>query len=394
MIYLFTFLIIAVLTFRYDINGKKRYRDFCYFCILVLFVLIAGLRYRLGVDTTSYIFSFYHRIPDLQHISDMEDTMFAEPCFYFLCSFVKSIGGKFYHLQLIHAAFVNILLFFYIKKHSQYIYMCVLFYFLWAYTAYMMEEMRASMAVVLCFYGNDYMLERKWGKGLLLYAFAFLCHNSAILLVVTPFLLFLRFNFWGFVLLSFVPVIEFYIQYQFEDYLLLASIEADVTNKASSYLSSERYLAEHNIFYYLINIVTLVFYSLLAFVKIKKENNIKLLNLQPIVIIGLMFVIMQNNSGIFYRYVSFYKIYFIFYFVEFVILSLNKQDNLSEGVKIFRILVICVPLLYSMVGKYKESYIRYYPYSSIFDKSVDQKREKEYRNLRTDIELIIRENEY
>ena len=385
----------ALFSFRFDINGKRLYRRSCYFCILVILILIAGLRYRLGVDTAAYIYSYFHRIPDISHLDEMEGLMLNEPVFYFLCSFVKSLGGKFYIVQLIHAAFVNTLIFLYIKKHSNNIFLCILLYFIWTYTTYMMEEMRASMAVAICLFGNDYILEKKWAKGYLLYVLAFLCHNSAIFLFLTPLFVFLRFNIWGFICLIVIPIIEYSIQNHFNDYILLMSIEGDLTNKASSYLDTDRYFEEHNIFFYLFNIGIFMIYSIWAYVVIRKEKKSGgVAQLQPFIIIGLLFIIMQNNFGIFYRYVSFYKIYFIFFFAEFIIIKIKNSGILSTGIKILRVFILCIPLLYSMISRYKDMYMRYYPYSSIIDKSIDQERETEYKKLRSDFPLLINENEY
>ena len=51
MIYLIVIILLLLLSFRYDINGKTEGREQCYLAMLVIFILIAGLRWRLGVDT-------------------------------------------------------------------------------------------------------------------------------------------------------------------------------------------------------------------------------------------------------------------------------------------------------------------------------------------------------
>ena len=69
MIYFVVLLLLLILTVRYDINGKTEYRDQWYNAVLVILILIAGLRFRLGVDTVNYIYMFYHDIHFLLAIS-------------------------------------------------------------------------------------------------------------------------------------------------------------------------------------------------------------------------------------------------------------------------------------------------------------------------------------
>ena len=69
MIYLIVIILLLLLSFRYDINGKTEGREQCYLAMLVIFILIAGLRWRLGVDTPNYLDSFYHRYPTQDHFS-------------------------------------------------------------------------------------------------------------------------------------------------------------------------------------------------------------------------------------------------------------------------------------------------------------------------------------
>lgn len=185
------------LSFRYDINGKTRYRDESYFVVLVILILLAGLRYRLGIDTTRYITMFYYETPELDELkwSDME--FGTDPLFTVLNSVVLTLGGKFYVVQLLHATFVNTLIFKYIKKHTDTIFICVLMYFVYQNAAMNMEEMRASMSLVMCLFANDYMLDRKWVKGLLIFSVSCLFHASTVLVMVMPLFFFLRLNKLG-----------------------------------------------------------------------------------------------------------------------------------------------------------------------------------------------------
>ena len=124
MIYLFILILLLCLTLRYDINGKTKYRSQWYIIMLVIFILVAGLRWRLMVDTPNYIERFYHRTPLLK---DYSFDIGKAPFYTLINSIVLTLGGRFYVVQLIEASFVNILVFKYFKRHSKYIFTCLFF---------------------------------------------------------------------------------------------------------------------------------------------------------------------------------------------------------------------------------------------------------------------------
>lgn len=107
MIYLFILLLLLLLSFRYDINGKKKYRDQCYLILLVIFILVAGLRYRLGTDTIGSLDKFYTETPCVGDIS-IDYLSIKYPLWNLLSSLVYTVAGKFFVLQLIQATIVNL----------------------------------------------------------------------------------------------------------------------------------------------------------------------------------------------------------------------------------------------------------------------------------------------
>lgn len=392
MIYFTYILLLFFLVFHYDIRRKTKCKDTWYVGLCVATILIAGLRYRLGVDTIQYIDFFYHEVPYLGDFQNADKIVLWEPLYFFINSIVKSLGGKFYVVQLIQASIVNLLIFKYIKKHSDYVFMCVLFYFIWLFFSFTMEEMRASISVAICLFGNDYFLERKRMKGFLLYAVAFLFHNSTIILFITPFLLFLKFNLWGSLFLVVTPIFGLYIQNRFGEYLLLENQEYVLLMKAQGYINNDKYLVEHNLFYYLVDIGIYVYYSVLSICCIRNKDS-KIRSLQPFLLIGLFFLMLQSNLGILYRVVNFYLVYFILFFVEYF-MSLIKKSSLDIKLAFFRSIVIFLPFFYVVSTKYLTDYKRYYPYSSVIERDVDRNREALYHHYRTDVSLLIRENEY
>ena len=93
MVYFFTILLLLVLILCYDINGKKLYRNECYLFVLVIFIMIAGLRWRVMVDTPNYIYNFYHVYPSLEEFSFVDYPIGKDPFYVLINCFVISWGG-------------------------------------------------------------------------------------------------------------------------------------------------------------------------------------------------------------------------------------------------------------------------------------------------------------
>lgn len=380
MIYLTVFIVLVFLICRYDINGKIVNREFSFNFILVVLVVIAGMRYRLGADTPNYLYQFYHNTPKLWELSSDNFQWDGDPLFRLLNTVVLSLGGRFYMVQFLHAFFVNYLLFRYIKRHSQYIFTCVFLYFIWMYTYYNMEEMRASMSLVVCLYANDYILEKKWIKGYLLFIIAGLFHKSAYILLITPLFFWTKLNFVGYLIILGAYLFGVFVQSQFGDYIELLEFSEAASEKMEGYVRTNRYLEQGgNLNYFIAQIFPFLLYPVIAFIYNKrKNNNLELLKLQPLLLIGLAFVAIQASIELAYRYVHFYAIYLILYMSQLFV-DVVKNNKHLHGVAYMKTFVLLVPFLVVVARVQKDLYVRYYPYSSIIEKSVDRDREKDFR---------------
>lgn len=76
MIYLFIFMYLLICVILYDVYERKLHLRANYIVLYFLFTLIAGLRWRLGVDTVNYMNFFQYEInyllntlqsPDISH---------------------------------------------------------------------------------------------------------------------------------------------------------------------------------------------------------------------------------------------------------------------------------------------------------------------------------------
>lgn len=380
MIYLIVLFVLIILSVRYDIQGKTKYRDEWYLGMLAVFILIAGLRWRIGTDTVGYLYKFYHVNPYLENFSFKNYPIGKDPLYVLLNSIVKTLWGRFYVVQLIHASFVNILLFNYIKRHSQCIFTCIFFYAIYGYLGYNTEIMRASMSIVVCLYANDFILNKKWFKGYLLYFVALLFHAQTIVMFFTPFLFFLKLNRKGLVTLCIALVFGFFVQGLLGDYLELLEFGDRIQDKAEAYVESDRYGGSKSfngilkIFAYIITALCCLF-----FLK-KKRFSCDLLKLEPLMMLYMFFLAMNIGMAITYRYVDCYKIYAIFLFAEFFV-YLAKDRRFSFGLSYCRAILffslLFVAIYFNLFNK-KEPYKKYYPYTSIIDKTIDPDKEKKF----------------
>lgn len=380
MIYIAVLFLLVILSFHYDINEKKENRDFWYLVCLLIFIFIAGLRWRLCVDTPNYINMFYHEYPTIQEFSWDDFSIGEDPLYVLINSIVKTCGGRFYMVQLIQASFVNILIFAYIKRHTSHIFTALLFYALTSYLGYNMDIMRASMAIAVSLFANDFFLEKKWIKGYLLVIIGCFFHAQTILLLILPFFVFLRFNKIGIIILLGGIFLGKIAQALLLDYMFLFDANEAVSGKMAGYLEDEKYGTQGGNFnFFIVNILPTLIYCVLSLLYLKwKNSELKILKLEPFLMFGFFFLIMQMSLQIAYRFVDFYRIYFVLFMGEAFVTWLKKSSVLSISVATLRTYIFFLPYFVFINWSYFTHFEWIYPYSSVIERSVDQRRESSY----------------
>ena len=380
MIYFLILFLLLILAVRYDIQGKSKYRDHWYLAVLVILIFVAGLRWRLGVDTPNYLGFFYHKYPDLDHFSFEDWPIGKDPFYVLINSIVKSMGGRFYIVQLIQATIVNGLIFLYIKKHCKSIFTCALLYFVISYTGYCMEIMRAAISIVICLFGNDYILERKWVKGYLLYMLALMFHAQTVVLFVLPVLFFLRLNKFGAMALVAAFIAGHIIQAALGDYLMLLDMDGAIGDKAEKYAESDQFGDQGgNMNFFIVFILPNLIYGVLTLIYMKRyHRESRLLKFEPMLMLGMMFLMMQMSMQIAYRFVDYYRIYFMMFCAEFFV-YIAKNVKLSRGLAYCRAWILIFPFVFLLAfPKLTSKRYRYAPYSSVIERKVVKERELRY----------------
>lgn len=181
----------AILYFsvKYDFQGysmiqaKKPYMFLC-----LCFALLAGLRFYVGSDTHNYVydFSIMPEIPKLLEYHRWE-SRYQLGWDIYVC-IIKTISDNFVFVQLITAAIVNVVIFWFIKRNTSNMFLALLSYFILNYFEYNMEIMREAIAIVLGLVAVKFYEENKRLYFILLLLLAFEFHISAVILVVVPFI--------------------------------------------------------------------------------------------------------------------------------------------------------------------------------------------------------------
>lgn len=380
MIYIIVLLLLLCFSLRYDINGKTKYRDECYVVMLIVFILIAGLRWRLMMDTPNYIYNFYHLYPSLEDFSFIDYPIGKDPFYVLINSFVKSAGGRFYVVQLIEATVINVLVFKYIKRHSSYLFTCLFFYAITCYLGYSMETMRASFSFVLCLFANDYILEKKWIKGYAIILLALMFHAQTIIMFIVPILFFMRLNKYGVIVLVCAFFIGYLAQKELGNYLELLDLEDDIADRATSYVANERFGDQRgNLNFLIVRIFPVLIYAFLSLLYIKKFYPQRaILVIEPFIMTGLFFLILQMKMQIAYRFVDYFRIHFVLIMAESFVVIAQKYKMLDRSLAYFRAIVLFMPF-FMLIGYMRYLYIyTIHPYSSVIERSIDHDREVKY----------------
>ena len=379
MIYIFIAILLLFFSFRYDICGKSKGRNLLYYMVMVILIMTAGLRYRLGIDTPNYISHFYHDIPSLGNLTYDDIGIGAKPLWVLLNSLIITIGGRFFIVQLIQSAFVNVLLFKYIKKHTRYIFISLFFYYICFYLNYNMVAMKAGMSIVVCLFANDYVLDRKWIKGYLLYFIGVLFHPQAIVIMLLPLFLYLKFNKWFVPIAIFLFFVGIELQSLLGEYLVLfEEMDDNLYDKASNVVTDERLGGQaHNLNYLIMNVFSYMFYTIVSFMFVKRHDcESNLLKFEPFLVLYVCFYIIAIHFNIAYRFCMYYGIYLVFFMSQLLMLF-AKSRLLSSRVALMRSVLIVLPLVLLVLYSRMKGMIYFYPYSSVIEKRIDHTREVE-----------------
>lgn len=389
MIYFAILAYLLILMIMYDFKKLRNGRKFHFFMLLIIFICLAGFRYRIGLDTIRYEWAF-DQIPTFSQLkpSDFADSKY-DPLYLIMAVFAKTLNPDFWTLQLIQAAFVNIVVFRFFYKNAHYLFFSLLMYFLLLYVGYMTETMRESCAVSMLLIGWEYYKKEKLLPLFGCLILAFLFHSSAILLFAVFALILLkvdrriRFSIKVFLIGAVILFAGSYFQEFFINNIGLLAFSTRIADKIDMYSGGDFFDSKLNILGAIGNVFLYAIIPYICMLALREKKYAE--KLEFFVVIEMIFAMISVPIYIFYRYVG--------YFLPFVVLLISNAlaerslrvpiiGNLRTNSLVVWFMFVA-PITFNTIvvmngnvrGTNLKNYSKFYPYSSIFSKEIDPDRE-------------------
>ena len=208
MVFLIILLALIVFSINYDFRGNLVYKaNMPYRFMCICFIILAGLRFFVGSDTHNYVYDF-SVMPDLSKLSEFHrlNSRYQFGWDAYVC-IIKSIFGNFVFVQLITAIIVNVIIFWFVRRNTTNVFIALLCYYILNYFECNMEIMREAIAVALGLIAI--MLYSKGYKRyyVLLVFVAFEIHISAVILLIVPFLVNVKYTKKKIIVISLLSII-------------------------------------------------------------------------------------------------------------------------------------------------------------------------------------------
>jgi len=382
MIYLLVLLYLIFFLIQYDVLQKKARFKFFYITALLIFILVAGLRYCVGLDSMNYSDSYF-AMPKWFELGTFD---FSSSRYDFLwiifCAFCKLFSNDYYFMQFIHATIINSAYFFIIYKFTKYRFTALFFYYILGFLYLNTEIIRESLAIAVFLFAISAFYNKKWINYYVVTTISILIHSSAIFTLFFPFLYKIKPNKYFAISLavSFFVCILLWQNYEvFTKYFYFIS---DAERKVETYIVG-------GTVYNLNGIIFAVFGRVIVpiiFIIYAKTNTFVIKHSPFLWLYILLGIFIAYNSVIFERFQNYLFFPFIFFLVDFFAQLYKQQKLRLVKISLF-FLLITVPVVYRYSGRESRLidtyfYQRYFPYYSILDKQNVNEREKMHRDYK------------
>ncbi len=388
MIYIFLLLLILIGIYLYDVRGGKRNKvEFFYFVIFLLSIT-TGLSYRLGIDMTRYMDNYvdYKSLFKIDSFDYFFSFQGEAPLWVFTASCFRTFGLPFFIFHLFQTLFINSAIAFVIRKYAACSFVALLLYVVTLLPTFNYEIMRESLAVATFLYAVPYLLRSQYIHYYCLAFIAFGFHLSAFVVILVPLVKLIPNNKLGlFVGVSLALLILFFADVFRSQLLMLLDIDI-FADKTLSYFSNEKYSTSSLSISFLFNLLFYILLPSFLYIKYVRSHDVKKVQIFRLVLLYIFVYCCTIVVPIFYRINNYFTIFFLIYLSGFItikerLLVLSRSTTrflgyISISLFIFmKIHAYCLPLF---DGCNLPSFVRYYPYSSIFTKQLDKDREKLY----------------
>lgn len=186
------YVILAILTIagmwlwdgRQDRPGRRS-AEMCYWILCVLYAAVAGLRYRIGVDTVQYEMEL-SVVPPVSEFNPATFAMRYEPGIIILTGITRMFTPWIWPVQLICALWVNTAVFIFGKRMTERWFLFAGLYLLCAWLNMNFEVMREGVAIGFFLLAWPYFKRGEWWRYYLMIVGGILFHYSAVVLLLLP----------------------------------------------------------------------------------------------------------------------------------------------------------------------------------------------------------------
>lgn len=397
MLYITIFISLILLSYQYDYLNRSKGKWISYSIVWLVFILVAGLRYRLGIDSIRYE-SGYTTLPSLSELSSFDfSSARYDPAYIALNAIARSISDKFVIMQLIESVYVNSVVFWFFRKYTKKIFFAILLYFVTLYFPYTFEVLREACAAATFLIGWKYFLNKDWTKYYILSILCTMFHTSGFVTLLLP-LLYLpgirRFFTIGyktiFILIGII-ILGGLINIWLFDYIQAITFIEGIQEKAAVYQQGE--LSGSLVSYKGAIIIAMryIIYPFLCFMIIKHQSKLKPNKFDKkygafelMLTMCFIFVALSIPITIFYRYNNYFFPFAIVAICNLIYSPIRIKSiyrNFSFGIW-FVLFIPCFFFnIYNLFLKYPDDSclydaMRYYPYSSILYPEKDEGRER------------------
>lgn len=189
MVYLLILFTILFFLYLTEVKGKRAWTLPGCYIVWLLFVFVAGLRYRVGGDSLYYQDIY----PSLPSFGELKNYGLYEngygPLWYLFCATTKAIDNRFFVMQIVHALIINTAMICFFNKYSRHLFACLLVYYVFYYLYFNMEILRESLAIAVFLFNMKNLINRRWGRYILGSLVSLGFHLSAIVLFFLPILM-------------------------------------------------------------------------------------------------------------------------------------------------------------------------------------------------------------
>lgn len=391
LIYVAIFLFLLIPVIRFDLMKIEGNKSLWFYSSLIILILLAGLRYRVGSDTLIYMRQFNSN-PSMRELSTFNfRTAEYNPLWYIFNSPFVTMKS-FTMFQIAHATVVNSIFFWFFRKYVPTAYFTAIFVYYFGYFFYFnMDVLRESLCVGILLLAYPYLEKKKFIQYYLLCIVALFMHMSAIVMFVIPFtLIFKRDNIYIFVCV-FCSLICLLLIFDIVSFILSIAFEGIIAEKINSYLHRDA----PNLFGIALQFLTMLPVLLVTFVRNRNHYN----NDKTIGAILLMLIAIQTvgmSIAAFVRFNNYMAPFCIVFIINTFYLHYWDMRRHFKPLMI----VYCALFVYafSLSRFYFKSrsedypggrhYHTYIPYHSIFDPVEDERRETLIKNMRSNDMLI------